>query len=74
MGAKENNTRQRDRPGMCGRAALWLGRWGADCLLAAGALLVSVGIGWVYPPAGVIAGGVLLIAGGVLWARGGGAP
>ncbi len=47
---------------------------GADLLLALGSVLVSVGVGWVYPPAGLVAAGVLLIAGGVLWARGGGGP
>lgn len=56
------------------RLAGWLGRWGADLLLGLGAVLISVGVGWVYPPAGLVAAGVLLIAGGVLWARGGGGP
>ena len=56
------------------RLAGWLGRWGADLLLALGSVLVSVGAGWVYPPAGLVAAGVLLFAGGVLWARGGGGP
>lgn len=54
--------------------ARWLSRWGADLLLTAGAALVSVGVGWIYPPAGLIAAGALLIAGGVLWAKGGGDP
>ena len=48
-----------------------LARWGADLLLMTGAVLVSAGVGWIFPPAGLIAAGVLLIAGGVLWARGG---
>ena len=65
-------TRQRD--GHWARLAGWLGRWGADLLLGLGAVLISVGVGWVYPPAGLVAAGVLLIAGGVLWARGGGGP
>lgn len=56
------------------RLSGWLGRWGADLLLAAGAALVSAGAGWIYPPAGLIAGGVLLMAGGVLAAKGGEGP
>ncbi len=64
----------RDAPLLRQRIATWLNRWGADVLLAAGALLASVGVGCIYPPAGLIAGGVLLIAMGVLWARGGSEP
>ncbi len=60
----------RDAPLLRQRIATWLNRWGADVLLAAGALLASVGASWIYPPAGLIAGGVLLIAGGILWAKG----
>lgn len=65
---------QRDRPSARERLAGWLIHWGADALLAAGAVLVSAGVGWIYPPAGLIAAGALLIAGGILWARGGGSP
>lgn len=72
---QEGQTRkQRDHPEFRVRLARWLGRWGADFLLTAGAVLVSVGAGCVYPPAGLIAGGALLIAGGVLWAKGGDIP
>lgn len=67
---KGQSGKQRDRPGV----AEWLARWGADLLLTVGAALVSAGVRWIYPPAGLIAAGVLLIAGGVLWARGGGEP
>lgn len=52
----------------------WLRQWGADLFLLTGAVCISSGVGWIYPPAGLIAAGVLLIAGGVLWARGGGVP
>lgn len=48
--------------------------WGADLLMTFGGVLISAGVGWIYPPAGLIAAGTLLIAGGVLWAKGGGAP
>lgn len=41
-----------------------------DLALAAGAVLVSVGIGMICRPAGVIAAGVMLIAGAVLAALG----
>lgn len=71
MDANENSARQRDRPGLRMRLAGWFGRWGADILLTAGALLVSAGAAWIYPPAGLILGGALLILGGVLLARGG---
>lgn len=44
-----------------------------DCLLSAGAVMVSVGVGWVLCPAiGLIAAGVFCIAGGILLAVGGG--
>lgn len=69
-GARDEEKRVRVRE----RLVEWLGRWGADLLLTAGAVLISAGVGWVYPPAGLIAAGALLIAGGVLWAKGGGAP
>ncbi len=71
---KEHNGRQRDRPRLGERLSGWLGRWGADLLLAAGTALVSAGAGWIYPPAGLIAGGALLMAGGVLAAKGGEGP
>lgn len=47
-----------------------MGNLAADLALAAGAVLVSVGIGMICRPAGVIAAGVLLIAGAVLAALG----
>ena len=71
---KEHNGKQRDRPGLSVRAGIWGRLWGVDLMLVCGAGCVSAGIGWIYPPAGLIAAGVLLIAGGVLWARGGGVP
>lgn len=36
------------------------------CLLLLGAIALAAGVGMIYVPAGVIAGGVLAIAGGVL--------
>lgn len=42
--------------------------WAADALLVSGAALASYGAWLVYPPAGFILGGVLLIAAGVLLA------
>lgn len=41
-------------------------------LMTLGAAVVSTGIGWVLPPAGVITGGCFLIAAGWLLIRGGG--
>lgn len=70
----DQETRSRDRPSLRERLVGWLGRWGADLLLAFGAILISVGVGWIYLPAGLIVGGALLIAGGVLLARGGDSP
>ena len=40
-----------------------LGRRGAELALVAGAASVAVGAGLIYPPAGLIAGGLLAIAG-----------
>lgn len=62
---------RRNRPKLRARLARWAGRWGADLLLIWGAGCVSAGVGWIYPPAGLIAAGALLIAGGILWAKGG---
>lgn len=62
--------KQRDRPRLRDRLARWLGCWGADVLLMAGALAIAAGAAAIYLPAGAIVGGVLLIAGGVLLARG----
>lgn len=70
----DQETKPRDRPGAWDRLTGWLGRWGADLLLAMGAVLISAGAGWVYPPAGLIAAGALCIAGGVLAAKGDGEP
>ncbi len=43
----------------------------SDLLLAAGGAAVAVGAGLIYPPAGLIVGGLLVIAGVALSARGG---
>lgn len=43
-----------------------------DLALLAGAMLVSVGAGMIYLPAGLIAGGALVIGGAILHALGGG--
>lgn len=37
-----------------------------DLVLTVGAALISVGIGMIYFPAGVIAGGIFLVVGSVL--------
>ncbi len=42
-----------------------------DLLLIAGGAAVAVGAGLIYPPAGLIVGGLLVIAGVALSARGG---
>lgn len=70
MNQTKQPVKQRDRP----RLEPLLSRWGADLLLTLGAVLISAGAGWVYPPAGLITAGVLLIAGGVLAAKGGDVP
>lgn len=70
----DQETKPRDRPGTREKLAGWLGRWGVDLMLTIGAMLISAGVGWIYPPAGLIAAGGQMIAGGVLWARGGGIP
>lgn len=72
MDAKGQERKQQDRAGDREKLARWAARWGADILLVLGAGCVAVGVGWIFPPAGVIAAGVLLIIGGVLWARGSG--
>lgn len=61
-------------PGRRGKLRTWLGLWASDILLVAGGALIGCGVAMIYPPAGVIAAGVLLIAGAVLWARGGVGP
>ena len=63
-----------DVPCLRERVAGCFEKWGADLLLTCGAVCVSAGVGWIYPPAGLIAAGTLLIAGGILWARGGDGP
>lgn len=70
----DQETKLRDRPGTREKLAGWLGRCGADLMMTVGAVLISAGVGWIYPPAGLIAAGVQMTAGGVLWARGGGIP
>lgn len=71
MDTKTESQRQGDRPRFRDCLARWAGCWGADLLLVWGAGCVSAGVGWIYPPAGLIAAGILLIVGGVLAARGG---
>ena len=56
------------------RFSCWADRWGADLLLVLGAGCLCAGVGWIFPPAGLIAAGALLIVGGVLWAKGGDGP
>lgn len=41
-----------------------------DMLMAAGAALISYGVWAIYPPAGFITGGVLLLVAGVIASRG----
>lgn len=50
----------------------WLSRYCTDFVLLGGAVAVAVGIGMIYLPAGLIAGGVLTIAGAVFSSLGGG--
>lgn len=38
----------------------------AAALATAGALSIAAGIGWIYPPAGLVAGGLEAIGGGYL--------
>lgn len=71
MDTKGQDGKQRDAPKLGVRLARWFARWGADALLILGAGFVSAGVGWIYPPAGLIAAGVSLILGGILWAKGG---
>lgn len=40
-----------------------------DVVAALGALVVAAGLWWIYPPAGLIALGLVLIATGVLGTR-----
>lgn len=40
----------------------------AALLAALGALVIAAGVGWIYPPAGVIAAGVELVAAGYVTA------
>lgn len=61
-------------PGRRGKLRTWLGLWASDILLAAGGALIGCGVSMIYPPAGVIAAGVLLIVWAVIWARGGVGP
>lgn len=70
----KHEVRPRDRPKLRDCLVRWAGKWGADLLLVLGSVCVSAGVGWSYPPAGLIAAGAFLIAGGVLWARGGDGP
>ena len=49
-----------------------LSKYGTDLVLLGGAVAVAVGAGMIYFPAGLIAGGVLVIAGAVLSSLGGG--
>ena len=44
----------------------------SDLILIIGAATLSLGIGMIYVPAGVIAGGILLIIGGALEGLSGG--
>ena len=81
MDKKGQGGKQRDRPEVKegririrDRLVRWAGRWGADLLLVCGAGCIAAGTGWIFPPAGLITAGALLIIGGVLWARGGGGP
>lgn len=48
-----------------------IARCSAELIMTAGAAAVAVGVGMIYLPAGLIAGGVLAIAGAVLHSLGG---
>lgn len=49
-----------------------LAKYAADMALIAGAVIVSVGVGMIYLPAGIIAAGTLMISGAVLACMSGG--
>lgn len=49
-----------------------LARLGADLVMVAGAAAIAVGVGMIYLPAGLIAGGVLAVTGAILHSLGGG--
>lgn len=80
MDTKGHNGKQRDHPApeceevkraqFRNRLAHWIESWGPDLLMVCGAVYTAAGLGWIYPPVGLIAAGVFLIVGGVLWARG----
>lgn len=74
MDKSGHSGKQRDRPRLRDQVADWSRKWGADLLLVWGAGCISAGAWWIYPPAGAITAGVLLIVGGVLWAKGGDGP
>ena len=54
------------------RAIKYLAGHAAEVLLIIGAAAISAGAGMIYPPAGLIVGGVLAVAGAVLDIRSGG--
>ena len=49
-----------------------LARYAADLVMVGGAAAIAVGTGLIYPPAGLIAGGILAIVGAALSSLGGG--
>lgn len=44
-----------------------------DALAVVGAVVITYGVALIYPPAGWIAGGILLVVAAVIWSKGGGA-
>jgi len=54
------------------KLAVKLGGWTPDALMVCGGVGVAFGAGLIYPPAGYIVGGLMLMGAGYLTAKGAG--